>query len=184
MLKKFISKEMKYTGGELHSHFAFKKFGLLGDSIVAFIGECDITTSNMVDLEDLKNKSKIYSKKMLHFIIEHFDNNLENIVLKQRLFTHLVAEEINKIAKRHVICIGDDIYDKNKKLSISIATVSPVSSMIHFGINIITKNTPVPTAGLVDYRINPKYFARIIIEKYINEIKSIEKTKCKVRWIK
>lgn len=183
MLKKFISKEIKYTGGELHSHFAFKKFGLLGDSIIAFIGECDITTLKMVDLEDIKNKSKIYSKKMLHFIIEHFDDNLENIVLKQRLFAHLIADEINKITKRQVICIGDDIYDKNKKLSISIATVSPVSSMIHFGINVISKGTPVITIGLVDYSINPKNFARIIIKRYINEIKSIEKTKCKVRWI-
>lgn len=184
MLKKIITKEIKYTGRELQSHFAYDNFGLLGDSIVAFLGECDISKDNMVDLEDVKNNSKIYSKEMLHFIIEHFDNNLENIILKQRIFASIIKDEISKITKKNLIRIGDDIFDGNKKLSISIATISPVSGMIHFGINVISKGTPVHAIGLSDYRINPEHFARVIIDRYIDEIKSIDKTKCKVKWIK
>lgn len=183
MLKKIISKEMKYTGKELQSHFAYNNFGLHGDSIVAFLGECDISRDNMVDLEDVRNKSKIYSRKMLHFIIEHFDCNLENIILKQRIFASIVKDEISKVIKKNLIRMGDDIYDGNKKLSISIATVSPVSGMIHFGINVISKGTPVSAVGLTDYKINPKNFAGVIICKYIEEIESINKVKCKVKWI-
>lgn len=183
MLKKFIPKEIKYTGKELQSHFAYDNFGLLGDSIVAFLGECDISKDNMVDLEDVKNNSKIYSKKMLHFIIEHFDCNLENIILKQRIFASIVKDEISKIIKKNLIRIGDDIFDGKKKLSISIATVSSVSGMIHFGINVISKGTPVPAIGLADYEINTKKFAGVIMYRYIEEIESINKVKCKVKWI-
>lgn len=174
---------MKYTGKELRSHFAYNNFGLQGDSIIAFIGGCDISSENMLDLEDVRTKSKIYSKKMLHFMIEHFDSNLENIILKQRLFVSIVTDEIKKITKRQVIRLGDDIYDRNKKFSISIATISPVSGMIHFGINVISKGAPVPAIGLADYRINPKHFAGVIIDRYVEEIESINKAKCKVKWI-
>ena len=184
MLKKVIAKEIKYTGKELQSHFAYNNFGLLGDSIVAFIGGCDIPFDNMVDLEDVRSSSKIYSRKMLHFIVEHFNCNLDNIILKQRLLACIVAEEINRITKRYLTRTGDDICDGNKKLSISIATVSPVSGMIHFGVNIESRGVPVPAKGLIDYKINPKNFAKKVIDRYVREIENIGKTGCKVRWIK
>lgn len=179
---KFISNEIKYTGTQLTSQWAYKNFNLLGDSIVAFIGACDVRLENMVDLEDIKSESKIYSEKMLHFIVEHFQLDLEKGVLQQRLLISIIGDEVNARLKRQVIRRkGDDLFDGDKKLSISIATLSPISTLIHVGINISSKNTPVKTIGLEDYQIDPIDFAKRAMKLYVEEIEDVEVARCKVR---
>ena len=42
MIGKFIDVEIPYTGRELTSHWAYRRYGLLGDSIVAFCGPRDL----------------------------------------------------------------------------------------------------------------------------------------------
>ena len=73
-------KTFKYDGTQLKSHFAYDSFDIQGDSIVAFLGECNVKLSAMVDLEDVKAKDSIYSENMVHFIVEFFDLNLEKTI--------------------------------------------------------------------------------------------------------
>lgn len=180
MKSKFIKKRITYTGEQLHSKWA-QNFRIKGDSIVAFIGPARVV-EHMVDLEDIKKKAFIYSDLMLHFIVEHFGMKLPEAVARQRLLMALIAEHLNHhLSRLRIQRSGDDLYDGKKKLSVSIATLSPVSAMIHVGLNITTSGTPVPTIGLKDYKIRPQSFARGIMQAYLGEVTGITKATKKVR---
>ncbi len=185
MKQQLIKEEMAYTGEQLRSNFAFTHFGIVGDSIIAFCGKCDVKHDEMLDIEDLKAGRKIYSESMLHFIIEHYDTNLERTVLRQLLLANIVKDLINTSkGKLLVERIGSDLYEGDAKVSVSIATVTPISSLIHFGINISTTNTPVKTRGLKDYDIEPHEYAKDVMERYSKEQNDIYTARCKVRWAK
>ena len=70
MKTKFIEEEIKYIGSQLAPHWIYKNFKLQGDAIVAFIGECKVDLSEMVDIEDVINNEPIYpSAAPLRFVI-------------------------------------------------------------------------------------------------------------------
>ncbi len=149
----FIDEEFAYTGEELSNHWIYKNFGILGDSIVAFVGPCDIDKKRMVDLEDVLNDDQIYSTRMLNFIIEIFDMNLREGVILQRLFSAIIQGKLMDLIgdnpNINLRRIGDDLFvNETKKLSVSICTVSPTSILIHAGLNIESEGTPVESAGL------------------------------------
>lgn len=177
----FLDKKIKYTGKELAPHWIFRQTGLLGDSIAAFIGPADVSTKNMVDLVDIKNCEPIFSKSMLHFIIEHFETNLELAIARQRLLTAIAFEEIVRLGTKNARREGDDIFVGKGKLSVSIATVSPVSTLIHFAMNITHEGTPVKTSGLNDLGIESKMLAQNILERYTDEIATMHLARSKVR---
>ena len=79
---------------------------------------------------------------------------------------------------------GDDIYWGEKKLNISIATVSPVSALIHFAINIVNEGTPVATCALQDFNIEPQMFAEKILTALKAELESMDEATQKVHWVK
>lgn len=173
-----------YTGAELRSNFAYTAFDILGDSIVAFCGPCDVARESMADLEDLKQGSRIYSENMLHFIVEHHDTDLEKGVLRQLLLVAIARDELNRSLKEpRVRRLHSDLYDGDAKLSVSVATVTPVSSLIHLGINISSANTPVKTKGLQDYAIDPAALAIAIVKAYAADIDNLHEARCKVRWV-
>jgi hypothetical protein len=119
---------------------------------------------------------------MLHFIAEHFDIHLENMILRQRLFVSILAEVINDLTpSRKVVRKGDDLFIEHYKLSVSIATVSPVSALMHTALNICSLDTPVPTIGLDDLKINAVEFAGIAMKHYVKELEEIYWARCKVR---
>jgi uncharacterized protein len=179
---RFIADEIKYTGEQLRSLWAYRTFGILGDSAVSFIGPCEIKPEAMVDLEDVLSHSEIRGSRMLHFIGEHFDNDLALAVARQRLLICLMQEEIHARLGRPLLRRdGDDLYDGARKLSISIATVSPVSTLIHAALNIQTEGVPVPACGLAEYDIEPAAFAEKILARYRDEIESMSRARCKVR---
>lgn len=145
----FIKKEFSYTGSQLRPLFAYQECGVLGDSVVAWVGPCHVDQANMVDFEDLIKGEKIQGDKMLHFIFEIFDRELASGVLLQRLFAGSVKDyffQQNIFLNR----CGDDLYWGDKKLSISIASISSVSVQVHFAMNLTNQGTPVPTAALID----------------------------------
>lgn len=184
MKLRFIREEMTYTGEQLRSNFAYSNFGIMGDSIIGFCGGCNVKPEYMVDIEDIKSGSNIYSESMLHFIIEHFDTDIEKAILRQLLFATIIHELLNNLKENFVTKrIGSDLYDSDAKLSISVATVTPISSLIHFGINISSEHTPVKTKGLRDYGIDPHIFAREVMERYVREQDEIQRARCKVRWV-
>lgn len=177
----FSPHDLQYTGRELCSHFAYRTFDLLGDSVVAFIGMCWVETQDLVDLQDKKRNERIFSHRMLHFIFETFDHDLTGAILRQRLFGAILQQELQLRGVRHVVRRGDDLFSGEAKLSVSIATLTPVSTMIHFGVNIVSQGTPVKTLGLDDFKIDPRGFALAAMEAYRIEMDGVEVARCKAR---
>ncbi len=181
MKNKLASRKIDYDGSQLRSHFALDAFGITGDSIVSFIGACAVK-EHMVDIEDSRKKEFIYSDSMLHFIIEHFDADLEKNILRKRLFLSVVMEEIHKKTRiSRLRRVGNGLYDGNKKLTVAVATVSPVSSLIHVGLNILRTGAPIPVACLKDYGVDPRKLALEVMGKYCEEISSVYISKAKVK---
>lgn len=180
MQSKFIDKKINYTGEQLRSHFIFENFGLVGDAIVSFIGECKVD-DHMVDLDDKKKKEFIYSESMLHFLIEHFDEDLEKAILRKRLLISIINEEVQMPLHELPVRKGNGLYIRDKKLNVAVAAKSCISTLIHIGINISSKNTPVPVVSLNELKIDPKKLATKIINKYIEEIESISISRAKVK---
>lgn len=170
---KFIEKETKYTGNELAPHWIYKNFHLQGDAIVGFCGECRVKLTEMVDIEDVINDEPIYSKNMLSFIVEHFNINLIEGVTRQRILICIIKEELEAKGIK-VIRDGDDLFVEGKKLSVSIATKSLTSVLMHIGINIDPTGAPVDAIGLEFLKIlDIRSFAQSVMLKYSNEINNI-----------
>ena len=158
----------------------------MGNAIVAFIGECDVNLNHLVDLEDVINNEPIYSKCMLSFIEENFDSSLLEMVYKQRLLVTITKELIEKnYPSVNIRRNGDDLFIDNKKLSVSIATKSITSTLIHFGLNIEAEGAPVNAADLTnDVGIKDiKKFATDLLSAYKNETMDINLATSKVRGV-
>ena len=184
MKTKFIDEEIKYIGSQLAPHWIYKNFGLQGDAIVAFIGECNVKLSEMVDIEDVINNEPIYSKLMLSFISEQFGIGLTEGVFRQRLLMCIIKELLEEkdiFVQRN----GDDLIINGGKLSVSIATKSITSVLIHTGLNILSENAPVKAAGLKsELGINDiKSFAIEVMNRYSAEIDDIIIAGTKVRGV-
>lgn len=188
MKKLWINKNFQYSGEQLSSLYAYLNHKVLGDSIVAWAGPCNVSLEHMVDGEDLLEQAKIESDNMLHFIIEKFDSSLLFMTCLQRLLAEIVISEIQKLSANglsaSLIRKGDDIYSGDKKLNISIATCSPSSCLLHFGINIGNEGTPVETCALSDFKIEPKAFAEAIMAKVVSEVEGLTRATQKVKWVK
>ena len=180
----FIDKEIKYTGAELAPHWIYKNFRVMGDAACAFIGECEVKLDKMADLEDVINNEPIYSRKMLSIIEENFSASLIEMVYKQRLLVSAAGgliEKYNPDVK--VIRKGDDLFINGRKLSVSIASKSMTSSLIHFGLNIDAQGAPVKASDLVkDAGIKDiKQFALELLKTYQEEMQDIYYAASKVR---
>ncbi len=159
MQSKFIQNNITYTGKELRAAWIREHTHLEGNAIVAFVGPADVPIENMVDLEDIAENAPIYSPLMLHFLAEHFEQNMELAVCRQRLLVVLACEELERNGVKTQRS-GDDIFVNAKKLSVSIAAPARASTCIHFALNIETAGTPVPTSGLNELNIIPQDFAQ------------------------
>jgi len=177
-----LEKEITYDGSQLSPHWIYKNVGLLGNGAVAFCGGCDVPIEKMVDLADVRDNKPIFSRRMLHIIAEFFDADLTRTILYQRLLVALVQQEIIFRTNRPTIVRGgNDLYEDGAKLSVSIATATPVSTLLHFGINISSQGTPVRTKGLEDYSIEPVSFAKAVLESFRDELKTVDEARAKVR---
>lgn len=152
---KLISEQMPYTGPELRPHFILQKWNLRGSALAAFIGPCEVKTEHLVDWEDRLEADFIRSKLMAHFLGEFFGISLAEGVLYQRLFMAIAGEEISRATGIKITRSGDDLFwmdpaKVQRKLSVSIVTASPVSVLLHAGINLDAEGAPVKAAGLFD----------------------------------
>jgi uncharacterized protein len=177
----YLNQKLNYENNTLAPHFAYRNFKILGDSIVSFSGACRVDADGLVDLEDVLQGKFIFSVNMLHFIVEHFSVDLKSAVLRQRLLCSLATDLLNTMVKKKIERKGDDLYCGDKKLSVSIATVSTVSCLIHLGLNISSHKTPVKAVGLNDLSVSPKNFAKKLMAAYVNEDQGILKAVAKVK---
>ena len=187
MIKLYVPDKITYDGTQLSSLWAFRMFGLQGDSIVSFQGPCQVNLAEMVDMEDVKRKSPIHSDKMLHFITEHFDLDLEKTIVRQRLLITIIKDAVQQYTGAVLRRDGDDLFHNDKKLTVSIATLTPVSTMIHTGLNISSDNVPVPAVGLTDLGLTIDKVPALgaaICGSYAKECDEIRMARCKVRGVK
>ncbi len=184
MKTKLIEHEIKYEGWQLSPHWIYKNFKLQGDAIVAFVGECEVKLTEMVDIEDVINNEPIYSKSMLSFISEQFNVGLVEGVFRQRLLICIIKEALEKRGYK-ITRNGDDLFFEDKKLTVSIATKSVNSILIHTGINISSEGAPVKASGLASELglSDIKEFAKEIMDKYSQEIDDIILASTKVRGV-
>ena len=179
----FLEEEIKYIGSQLSPHWIYRNYHLMGDSIVSFVGEVDVDLSEMVDIEDVINNEPIYSKKMLNFIIEQFNCPLEQMVWTQRLFMSIIKECLERRGAK-ITRYGDDLFFEDRKLSVSIATKSITSCLIHTGLNIIKEGAPISVSDLTEIGVDDiKGFAKEVMEKFKEENFSIKLATCKVRGV-
>lgn len=182
----FIEEKYAYDGTQLRSLYAYLDHGILGPSIVSWQGACSISFDHMVDGEDLLAKAVIAGDEMLHFIIEVFDRDLFSGVLLQRLFASIARDYLKSqagdvLGGQDLTRDGDDIFLGDRKLSISIATRSPVSVMVHFAMNVTNKGTPVKTLSLEDLKLSPRRVSEDLMNIFKNEYASIVAATQKVR---
>ena len=184
MHTKLIEKEIKYIGSQLAPHWIYKNFKLQGDAIVAFIGECEVALTEMVDIEDVINNEPIYSKSMLSFITEQYNVNLVEGVFRQRLLICIIKELLEERGI-FVVRNGDDLMIDGRKLSVSIATKSTTSILIHTGLNILSEGAPVKASGLTsELGISDiKEFALEVMKRYAEELEDINLASTKVRGV-
>jgi len=189
MKVKFLDSEEAYTGAQLVSLQNYLRHHLLGDSVVSWIGPCHVDLDHMVDGEDWIAGAQICGDRMLHFIVEMFDSTLFAAVAVQRLLTSIMKDEIvarspERELSARMVRVGDDLFVEDRKLSISIATQSPVSSLIHFAVNVTNAGTPVPTLSLTDLRLDPKAVALAVMATFATEMTGVREATHKVRWVK
>jgi len=191
---KFLDKEQKYDGSQLHSHFGYEN-GVDGNSIVSFIGPAEVK-EHLVDCEDRQIGDFISSKRMMHFIIEIFGGvSLREMVLWQRLFIVQITDFLREMLPKKGISVGrdgDDIFVDGEKFSVSIATLSPVSGLVHVGLNIeVGDNCPVKAIGFNEVAghiiTNSISFERktafVLMQWFVTEFESIQKACYKVKGV-
>jgi hypothetical protein len=113
-----------------------------------------------------------------------FGADLEGAILKQRLLARLAAEAVAGETGKALTVKGDDLFVGDGKLSVSIAAPSPVSCLIHFGLNIETKDVPVKAAGLQELGADPDRIGSLVAEAFREEMASVDRARCKVRGVR
>ena len=179
----FSPAERTYDGRQLRSHFALDEFGIVGDSMVAFIGSCRVELTEMVDLVDVRAGAFIASPLMVHFIVEHFGVSLVEMVLRQRLLARFAADRLRESGVEDLVVRGNDVWVGEKKASVCVATRSPVSCLVHLGVNVRTEGTPVPAFGLAERGLEAEPFARALLSRYAREMADVQVAASKVKGV-
>jgi hypothetical protein len=184
----FSEKERSYLGPELRPHFILSEFGVRGSAVVAFQGPCRVETDHLVDWEDRLEGDRIESRLMVHFLGEFFGITLREGVLLQRLLMAQMAERLGlhlrtqaDESRRQVVRSGNDLYWAERKLSVSIVTASPVSVLLHAGVNVDPTGAPVAAVGLNELGVDASGFARGILESFSREMTGVDWACAKVR---
>lgn len=171
----FVKDVIKFDGSQLEPYWSFESFDIQGDSIIAFIGPCDVAEKYILDIRYRKKKTKIYSENMLHLVIEHFDTDLEKAILRQKLLIAILKDKLNhRLGADVVQRWGDDVYDQDLKLTVSAVLKTKDSTKIHLGVNISSKNLPVKGKGLEDYHIDPLEIATAVGQQYRLDMRSVK----------
>ncbi len=176
-----LDSRQDYDGSQLRPHFLRSRFGVTGDAAVAFRGAADVRGIQLVDLADRERALFIRSADMLHLIVERFEVDLVAGIMLQRLLAALVADRVRASAGRlPVLRRGDDVFVDERKLSVSIATVSPVSTLVHVGINIDPTGAPVAAIGIAELGIDLRAFAEGLLLDLDGELEGIADAASKV----
>lgn len=187
----FSEKERPYTGPELRPHFLLTELGVRGSALAAFVGPCEVKTEHLVDWEDRLVSDFIRAKRMVHFLGEFFGMTLREGVLVQRWLVAKAAEELSTELRdlgsaARIRRDGDDLFvtvpgKAERKLTVSIVTASPVSILLHLGVNIDPTGAPVAAVGLAELGIDASKWTARFLELFQQEWVGINWACAKVR---
>jgi len=119
---------------------------------------------------------------MVHVIIEHPGLDLGHVTTRQRLLMALAGEIINShLGEALIRRDGDDLYLGERKLSVSVATTSPESGLIHAGFNVRGEGAPVAAIGLEELGLVPREFGEKLLAAYAAEIEGAREAAGKAR---
>jgi hypothetical protein len=177
-----ILEETLYSGLELRPHYILAKWKIEDSVLVAYRGPCEVKTDHMVDWEDRLANDFIRAKEMIHFMGEFFGPTLKEGIWIQRLLVSGVESELLRMGIS-VNRDGDDLFINGKKLCVSIVTASPVSILLHLGINVDSEGAPVHAIGLKHYLSEEKIESLIqtTLNRFEVEFKSVHRASVKVR---
>lgn len=185
IVKTFVDpKPRPYHGPELRPHFILSQYKIEGSAVVAFRGPCDVKTDHLVDWEDRLANDSIKAKEMIHFLGEFFGITLKEGIWIQRLLVSESASILSSMGAK-VLRDGDDLFVNEKKLSVSIVTASPVSVLLHLGINVDAEGAPstVQAIGLKEFLKTEQIvkFVDLLLGRFQEEYSSVERASVKVR---
>jgi len=169
--------KLELTPEVLKPHWALKRFKLVGDSIVAFRGGVKLSPEQYVDLLEAQRERPIPNVDLLHFVVEHFDDDLERAILKENILINIAQEKIlHRAPKSGVMRWGDNLYDGKYRLTISCATKTLVSAKIHLGI-CIDSDEENGYHGISEFGIDPFELAEVVANQYRADMRRL-KEKC------
>lgn len=179
---RFLAGTHAYDGSPLGGHWAYRRHGIQGDSLLAFEGPCEVKVQDLADLEDARAGAFIYSPRMLHFVLELFGPSLEEAGARQWLMAATAAEALNRrLKKPSVERDGNDLWVGKKKLSVSIAAPTGVSVKVHLGLNIDATGAPVPAIGLKDLKVPARHLGLELLQRFSDDHTRLGKARSKVR---
>ena len=171
-----------YHGPELRPHFILSTYRIEGNALIAFRGPCEVITDHLVDWEDRLQNDFIRAKEMIHFLGEFFGISLKEGIWIQRL---IVSEIQTQLLKQGIKADreGDDLFISDRKLSVSIVTASPVSILLHLGLNVDAEGAPVKAVGLSEI-LEEKSISELVLRvltRFKSEYESVNRAAVKVR---
>ncbi len=173
----FVPKPQEMNLDVMRSHWALIHFDIRGDSIVAFIGTLHIDSDQQLDILEAKGKLSLPDCEMLNLVVEHFGDDLEKGILRQNILLNIAFEKIlHRIKDVQIMRWGEDLYEGNKRLTVSSVSTTFVSVKIHLGI-CINPELDNGFVGLTKYSIDPVELAEVICNQYRADMRRL-KEKC------
>ena len=176
-------KTIKFDGTQLTPLWACSTADIVGDAIVAFCGPCDVPPDRMPDVENRSRGKTMAVPEMIHFIVEYFACDLECALFVRRLLATVAADILRDFTYDEVDIERDcdDLFaympdeDDRRGLSVSSATVSQVSGLVHLGVNANVSNGPRGAAGLEEMGVDDiDAFVVEVLRRFIEEVKDMK----------
>ncbi len=76
---------------------------------------------------------------------------------------------------------GDDLFWRDRKLTVSIAAPGPASCLIHLGINVDPEGAPVAAVGLKEMDLDARDVLTALFGRYASELRTAAHAATKVR---
>ena len=168
-----MTEPMKLTIDAMKSHWALINFDLWGNSMVIFKGPMEIEPKDMIDLKEVKRDTVLPDGDLLHFVIEHFGDDMEKGVLRQNILVNIAEEKLeHRLSDRKILRWGDDLYDEDRRITLTAVAQTPVSIKIHFGI-CIDSDTNAGFVGIDEYHLDIDELAEVIGNQYRADMKRL-----------
>ncbi|HHS50942.1 MAG TPA: DUF366 family protein [candidate division Zixibacteria bacterium] len=180
---KILPAPRSMTEAEMHPHWALKNFGLQGDNIVAFRGAFEVPPEKWFDLDAIMHGQEVLPGEMLHFVIEHFDCNIREILMRQYILVSVVEEKLIHRMNSPDHCLvrlGEDLFDGENRISVTGCTITPVSAKLHLGLY-LDSSLQAGVHGIKAYNVKALELAELVINQYRAEMRRLEEKSWRVR---